>query len=255
MILSNEADKRDLSPEEYTVFCIKPFLETPLQLILIMISSKGQTFILKEIIFYTETAYIYRLFQSFHDAFSDSKFLYKVFHDLYLSGDGRGFDTNNFLPRNRILQRVLQKKPILAHVEQFAFHKSLKQAFPYLGNLLEFTRHYQLIIQEECGMTKDQVEVAVKLGQQIVISAKPSSSNFDRVKGDLFTLRKTRTVTDFLEQLNRIQFRYNLIVSNQILGGIIDEKIFEDFKSYCLLAALNTYNNFKRSNASAQQAN
>jgi len=64
----------------------------------------------------------------------------------------------------------------------------------------------------------------------------------------LFALRKTRTATDFLEQLNRIQFRYNITISNQILGGILEESgvSFADFKSYCLLAALNTYNNFKR---------
>lgn len=100
-------------------------------------------------------------------------------------------------------------------------------------------------------MTQDQVDAAVNLGKQIVLSARDaakdtSDSNFDRVQGDLFALRKTRTVTDFLEQLNRIQFRYNIIVSNQILGGILEKVTFDDFKSYCLLAALNTYNNIKR---------
>lgn len=105
-------------------------------------------------------------------------------------------------------------------------------------------------------MTKEQVGIAVNLGRQIVISAKEATkdsaeSNFDRVKGDLFSLRKARTVTDFLEQLNRIQFRYNISVSNQILGGILEEPgiSFADFKSYCLLAALTAYNNYKRPRA------
>jgi len=254
-LLRVEAETRAKSMDELTMFCTKPFIEIPLQLILLMVSSKGQTFMLKEIIAYTETAYIFRLLHSFREEFSaDHKFLYKVFQDLYLPvKKDKPFDLNNYLWRNRILQRVLQKKSILQDVEQLAFRKSLQQSFPYIGNLLEFTRYYQFIIKEGMGVTKEQVEVAVNLGRQIVISAREaakgvSDSNFDRVKGDLFALRKTRTVTDFLEQLNRIQFRYNITISNQILGGILEEPgvSFADFKSYCLLAALNAYNNFKR---------
>lgn len=249
-LLRADAETRSISMEELTIFCTKPFIENPLHLVMIMVSSKGQTFILKEIITYTEIAYIYRLLHSLREEFSeDHKFLYNVFQDLYLPGEGKVFDLNNYLWRNRILRRVLQKKHILQDIEKLSFRKSLQQAFPYIGNLLEFTRHYQIIIQEGWGMTKEQVEIAVNLGKQIVISAKEASdSNIDRVKGDLFSLRKTRTVTDFLEQLNRIQFRYNITVSNQILGGILEEPgvSFEDFKSYCLLAALNKYNNLKR---------
>ena len=254
-LLREEAETRAVSTDELAIFCTKPFIETPIQLILLMISSKGKTFLLKDVIAYTETAYIFRLLHSLREEFAaDYKFLFKIFQDLYTPmNKDKPFDLSNYLWRNRILQRVLQKKPIVQFVEQLAFHKSLQQPFPYIGNLLEFTRHYQLIIQEGLGMTKEQVEIAVNLGKQIIISAKEaakdvSDSNFDRVKGDLFTLRKTRTVTDFLEQLNRIQFRYNITVSNQILGGILEEPdvSFEDFKSYCLLAALNTYNNFKR---------
>lgn len=253
-MLRTDIESRSQTSDELMMLCVKPFIETPLQLILMMISSKGQTFIPKEIIVYTEIAYVFRLLHSFREAFSaDIKFLFKVFQDLYLPAKKDQFDTNNYLSRNDILRKVLQKKSILREMEQFVFHKSLLQEFPYIGNLVDFTKHYQLIIQEGCGMTKEQVEVAVNLGKQIVISAKEAAkdvtdSNFDRVKGDLFALRKARTITDFLEQLNRIQFRYNITVSNQILGGILEDQnvSFADFKSYCLLAALNTYNNYKR---------
>jgi len=248
-----EAEEHAQSAEELTMLCIKPVIETPLQIYLLVIGYKGQTFMIKEIIAYSETAYAFRLLHSFHEEFAqDHKFLFKVFRDLYLPNEGKAFDISNNLWRNRILQRVLQKKDILQQMESFAFRKSLKDDFPFLGNLLNFTQSYQLKIKEGIGMTQDQVDVAVNLGRQIVLSARDiakdiSGSNFDRVKGDLFTLRKTRTVTDFLEQLNRIQFRYNIVVSNQILGGILEKVTFDDFKSYCLLGALNTYNNFKRS--------
>lgn len=253
-LLREDAESRSITCDNLAMFCIKPFIETPLQLILLMVSSKGQTFIIKNIIEYTETAYAFRLLHALHKNITeDHKLLYKVFQDLYLPGGGKAFDINNILWRNRILQQVLQKKPILHDIEKLAFHKSLQQEFPYIGNLLDFTRQYHFIIQEGLEMNKEHVDIAVNLGKQIVVSAKEATkdsavSNFDRVKGDLFSLRKARTVTDFLEQLNRIQFRYNITVSNQILGGVMEEPSvpFADFKSYCLLAALNTYNNYKR---------
>ena len=66
----------------------------------------------------------------------------------------KAFELNNHIFRNRILQRVLQKKPILQDIEELAFRKSLQQAFPYVSNLLDFTRHYQPIIQEGIGHDK-----------------------------------------------------------------------------------------------------
>lgn len=249
-LLRTEAEARTSSKEELYMFCIKPFIEAPIQLILLMISSKGQTFIPKEIIAYTETAYAFRLLHSMREEFSNEhNFLYKVYHDLYLPGD-KAFGISSSLFRNRIYQRMLRKQPIIREVERWAFLKSLKQAYPYIGNVLMFARHYQKIIYKEgCDLNQEQVEVAVNLGKQIVLSAQKSTdTNFDRVKGDLFALRKTRTKTDFLEQLSRIQSRYNLSISNKILAGMLEEKDFPftDFKSYCLLGALNTYNNIKR---------
>jgi hypothetical protein len=251
-LLRTEAEKHTQSMGELTMLCLKPIIEIPVQVILIAIDYKGKTFITKDIISYTETAYAFRLVHSLHNEFAqDHKFLLNVFRDLNLPTEGSPFDVNNNLWRNRILQRVLQKKTILQSIESFVFRKSIVQEFPYLGNLLNFTKSYQLKIQEGNGMTEDQVEVAVNLGKQIVFSAKDSTKNtsqgnFDRVKGDLFALRKTRTAGDFLEQLNRIQFRYNIVVSNQLLSGVLEKVSFPDFKSYCLLSALNTYNNLKR---------
>ncbi|MBU7006126.1 hypothetical protein [Phosphitispora fastidiosa] len=256
-LLREEADlHEDYTEDEKDEFCTRPFIESPIQLVLLRVATKGQTFITKEIIYYTETAYIFRLVNEIQKLTSSGdNLLYKLFHDLYLPREGKAFDINNYLWRNLILQKVLQKKSVLQDFERLTFRKCQAQLFPYLGNMLEFVQHYEAMIREGIGMTKEHIELAVKLGQQIVIGAKGKDSgkegkdsNFDRVKGDMFVLRKTRTVTDFLEQLNRIQFRYNFTVSNQILNGVLHEPAveFEDFKAYCLMAALNTYNNFKR---------
>jgi len=63
-----------------------------------------------------------------------------------------------------------------------------------------------------------------------------------KIKGDLYQLRKSRTKTDFINQLNNLQFRYGIAVSKNILDGILEEVDFEDFRAYCVLGALNVYN-------------
>ena len=112
-------------------------------------------------------------------------------------------------------------------------------------------------------MTKEQIEIAKKLGAQIVMNAKEilledgeGVDSIKSVKGDLFTLRKTRTVRDFLEQLNRLQFRYGIVVNKEIVGGILAETDvpFEDFKAYCMISALNAYNNIMRPRKSQENS-
>jgi hypothetical protein len=110
-------------------------------------------------------------------------------------------------------------------------------------------------------MTKEQIETATKLGAQIVLSAKDALSDgnggvdLKPVKGDLFALRKTRTVKDFLEQLNRLQFRYNIILSKEIASGIMEEADvdFEEFKAYCMISAMNVFNGAMRPHSAKQE--
>ena len=105
------------------------------------------------------------------------------------------------------------------------------------------------------GMTKEQIALAKRLGEQIVLAANEfldkKGAGFEAkkaVKGDLFTLRKTRTATDFLEQLNRLQFRYGIVVNKEIAAGVLaeDDVPFGEFRAYCMIAALNAYNNVMR---------
>lgn len=95
-------------------------------------------------------------------------------------------------------------------------------------------------------MNKDQIDTAVNLGKQIVndayIPGKDKKEVLKKIKGDLYALRKTRTPTDFIIQINAFQFRYGVTVSKDILQGAINEVPFEDFKGYCIMGALNSYN-------------
>lgn len=95
-------------------------------------------------------------------------------------------------------------------------------------------------------MNREQIEVAVNLGKQIVTQPYLASGKdkdvLKRIRGDLYALRRTRTVTDFITQLNKFQFRYGISVSKPVLEGILNEVPFEDFKGYCIMGALNNFN-------------
>jgi len=222
---------------------IKSLVMSPMYIVLIHLLDKGQTFLTKNVIYYNDFAYVYRLLSEFKNAFpSDHDFLYKIFNDLYIK---MKTDNASCLWRNRILEKVLNKKHITQDLEVFCYFKYIKADNYYGRNMLDFAIEYQLLMEGEDSMLKKHIEVAVNLGRQIggVIKKEDDNKNDKRVKGDLYALRKTRTKSDFLEQLSRIQFRYNLNISNEIVNGMLDEErvSFADFKSYCLISALNTY--------------
>ena len=57
-------------------------------------------------------------------------------------------------------------------------------------------------------------------------------------------MRKSRKKTDFLEQINRLQFKLGneLVVPKDIYEGKLTDDNFIEFKQYCMIAALNSYN-------------
>lgn len=88
---------------------------------------------------------------------------------------------------------------------------------------------------------KEEQEAAVSLGKCIGRAV----GNSDRgKKGDLFALRKCRRKVDFLEQLNRLQFRLgeDFLIPKEVYEGKLTDDNFHEFKQFCMVAALNTYN-------------
>ena len=245
-LLKEELDAQGIENiNEYTQMLLGDILQAPTEIILVSLSDKGKTFITQDLIVYQDTAYIFRLFSYMVE--QDVK-LKQIFNDLYDPQQTK--NENKTLKRNQILKKVLQKYSILQDVEEFCFHKiTTSNGFIRVSNMVLFVKEYQLIIRGD-GMTREQIDVAVNLGKQIVIQAKKHLQKEDtddvrdikKIKGDLFKLRKTRTVTDFLNQLNTLQFRYGISVSRFIQEGLISTVDFEEFRAYCLLGALNVYN-------------
>ena len=254
-----------------------------LNVVLAALDSKGSTFITKEVVTYTDTAYLFRLIGFIKkyirteapEAMAQDlgSFFELLFWDLELPNPQKPYDPLNGMDRNGLLRCVFEKKSIVCRVESFVFKKSLAVDYPSFGRILFFVMGYELVVHcrdsEEGekkgmakGMTKEQIALATKLGAQIVLAAKEALvkegeglESMKAVKGDLFTLRKTRTATDFLEQLNRLQFRYGIVVNKEIAAGVLaeDDVPFEEFRAYCMIAALNAYNNVMRPRASGDK--
>jgi len=215
--------------------------QSPVEIILFMISSKGQTFMTKEIINYNEPAYAFRLLHLLSEYEIPTKAL---FNQLWVKDEKDRYS----LFRNKFFRKVLYRKSILTALEEFAFHQSLGKQDFYLADLLKFVMKYEIWVRG-VTMTEQQIEIAVNLGKSIVLQARETIDNQEeikKIKGDLFALRKTRTKEAFLNQLNTLQMRYGLIVSNALQDGIMNQTPFDEFKAYCLLGALNTYNSINK---------
>lgn len=231
-----------VSNEEVKLFEeeIRGYILQPIQIIMLYLSEKGKTFLARDLVMYNDSSYMFQLIHKLHEQKID---LEGVFNDLYESYR----DNSENLHRTRILGKCLHKQSILLQVEQISFTKVMKGGTINIQNMLAFVTQYELSIREDV-MNKEQIEIAVKLGKQIVLQAIEShksseqSGTLKKIKGDLFTLRKTRTVTDFLKQINTLQFRYNISINSVIGEGILNDVPFEEFKAYCIMGALNIYN-------------
>lgn len=85
-------------------------------------------------------------------------------------------------------------------------------------------------------MTIDAQEAAVTLGKRIGMTVAENGK-----KGDLFALRKARRKTDFLNELNRLQFKCGLVVPPDIYEGKLTDSNFIEFKQFCMIVALNSF--------------
>ena len=85
-------------------------------------------------------------------------------------------------------------------------------------------------------MTMDAQEAAVVLGKRIGMTVGENGK-----KGDLFALRKARRKTDFLNEVNRLQFKCRLIVPPDLYEGKLTDINFVEFKQFCMITALNSF--------------
>jgi len=101
-------------------------------------------------------------------------------------------------------------------------------------------------------MKQELIDTAVSLGKTIGMKL---GAEGKKGKGDLFRLRKARRPGDFLNEVNRIQMKYDAAVTADLyLKGEAFEQYFTEFKHFCMIAALNTYNAMNRRDEGKQNS-
>ncbi|MCR4436988.1 MAG: hypothetical protein QHH06_12725 [Clostridiales bacterium] len=217
-----------------------------LQVFMLHASDSGNTFITRELIIYQDTSYAFLLMRHLKEKGIDLKAFFNGLWDW-------DKEKNQNLIREKVLRNILKKRSVLQIVERYCFQKVINETGYFSTSLmLNFLCNYEPEIRRDC-MDKLQIETAVNLGKQIVRSSIQSEQGMEqlergkkesvlhKLRGDLFTLRKTRTKTDFLTQLSNLQFRYGIAVPNEILSGMLEQVDFEEFRAYCIMGALNVY--------------
>jgi len=209
--------------------------EAPLEFYTINTTSLGDTQMGKIIWPFNNSVFIFRLFENIEK----NKISIKEVMTSLIDHDQKKYE-NKTMMRNKVCERILKKSSVVELIEQHAFHinKSKKQ---YIKPINDFVIEYEKILKE--GNDKvDQaiIDTAVSLGKTIGFSV---ASAGRKGKGDLFRLRKTRKPEDFLNEINRIQIKYGALITSELYGkGQEFENNFQEFKQFCMIAALNTFN-------------
>jgi hypothetical protein len=209
--------------------------KAPLEFYTINTTALGDTQMGKMIWPFNDSVYLFRLF----DHIEKNQISMKEVMEGLIDYD-QPKNENKTMMRNAVCERILKKSSIVELIEQHAFHinKSKKQ---YIKPIHDFVIEYEKILKE--GNDKvDQaiIDTAVSLGKTIGFSV---ASAGRKGKGDLFRLRKTRKPEDFLNEINRIQIKYGALVTADLYGkGQEFENNFLEFKQFCMIAALNTFN-------------
>lgn len=228
----NEEDPfedEEVFQEEMFDFALK---NAPLSFFIVSTEQKGQIQMPTQVRLYDDLAYLFRLFRHLRKKGMGWKSVAQNMLDFTAVKDD-----NKSLKRNRMLDAVLTKQSILKQAETFAFHVNRSEN-RYIAPLVEFTTQYETLLKGDHKMEKEALDAAVALGRRIGAAVAKESGK----KGNLFSLRKCRKLSDFLNELNRLQFRFNVVIPPAVYEGYLTDANFEEFKGFCLLAGLNAFN-------------
>lgn len=194
-----------------------------------------------------ESIYIFRLFEHLETHGVPLRQTMQILIDF-----DQKKDENKTLMRNRICERILQQQSVVDLVERHVFHVNTSKV-QYIKPVHDFVITYEKILtQEKDPMKQELIDTAVSLGKTIGLKLGPEGK---KGKGDLFRLRKARRPEDFLNEVNRIQMKYDASVTADLYqSGEAFERYFPEFKQFCMIAALNTYNAMNRRDEGKQNA-
>jgi hypothetical protein len=193
---------------------------------------------------FSEIYYLFKLFEKVDSQFN----LQHLLWELKLAKSDKNKNLDRTLLRNDWAEQVLTRKSTISTIEKVAFYNfSSKNYKGDFYNLIIWLKLYESLINYGGNkmMNDEMRDVAINLGKQIVIGmekkVKKSGKELKQERGKLISLRKARTLSKFLEQIISFQIRYDLTIKKEILKKI-DEKIFDYFRQFTIISALNLFN-------------
>ena len=215
---------------------------SPVSIYILHVQKLGDAFAGKLIWNFTDSVYVYRLFQSLFKQGIDIREAMKVLVVYDHEENNRKNKRKNepkTLVRNRICERVLKKQPIIDLFEPFVYH-ICRFKLKFIKPAYDFVLAYEQILAGEDDMKQELINTAVSLGKTLGLTL---GSDGMKARGNLFRLRKARKPADFLNEVNRIQMKYNVSVTAALYNsGEEFGKNFAEFKQFCMVAALNYFN-------------
>jgi hypothetical protein len=158
---------------------------------------------------------------------------------------------NRSLTRDRFCRRVLAKQSVLKLVEEHAFRIAAAARPRAVAPLLDFIRYYEVARMQETPEEANYAQMVEKatwlgntigkhLAEAVARAVQPESAG--RARGAMFRLRKTRTVSDFLDELSRLQQRYSIQLPPKALDAtLFNHGSFDEFRGFCVVAALSRF--------------
>lgn len=223
----------------------------PLEFIILYAEGLGETYMGKMIWPFRESVYMFRLFERLERGGINLQMVMNILIDF-----DQKKDENKTLMRNRICERVLKKQGVIELVEKHVFHVNTSKSVN-IKPVFDFVIEYEKILNEEKNSMKQElIDTAVSLGKTLgMILGTEKKKSKGHLKGDLFRLRKARRPGDFLNEVNRIQMKYDASVTAELyLKGEAFEQCFTEFKQFCMIAALNTFNAMNRRDEERQNS-
>ncbi len=211
---------------DFEKMCNLTISKTPLEFVVLHAEAKGQTLMGKMVWPFRDSVYFFRLAEEIEKCGINTKEVMRLLIDFSQKNE------NRTLIRNRVCERILKKLSILELIESYIYSADVHFVKP----LVDFLYKYEPIIRKGEDMTMDAQEAAVTLGKRIGMTVAENGK-----KGDLYALRKARRKTDFLNELNRLQFKCNLVVPPDVYEGKLTDSNFAEFKQFCMIAALNSF--------------
>ncbi|ADB41977.1 hypothetical protein [Spirosoma linguale] len=159
--------------------------------------------------------------------------------------------------RERFVGKVLNAQSVLADMEGFfndcygylldVLNEPGKSiGFKRYNDLVKFITHYELIVNQKIMQNEELQKRALGLGSQVgqgILNYNQNDRKTNARQGRkyIIALRKANQFAGFMDQLSRVQSRFTLSISRDLLEGI-NEDNYAWIKQFVIISALNQVN-------------